>query len=214
MLCDWGDQMEFKQLVMGDTDIVYQNMSQGTTVAPLSKSVSVTESIEYSQKRNNYIRRLERELDEFYAAREQIIKARGDRLRREKQRSLEKQQNKEKAAIKAKLVFFWIVVVSLIAVNLVLEKKALGVLVYNELNDMDIFSGVWSALWPAWVVIAVSLLATAILGRKMLKDKDASLFCFMEVGALLVFTLVLAFVFPPCDTIIENIIGLPILCAI
>lgn len=63
-------------------------------------------------------------------------------------------------------------------------------------------------------MISGSLLATAIIGRKMLKDKDASWFCFLEVGALLVFTLVLAFVFPPCDSIVENIIGLPILCTI
>lgn len=206
--------MEFKQLVMNETDTKYQEMSKGTTFVPLSQSISVVDSNTYSQKRDNYLNRLTREKNAFNSAIKEIIKTRDERLKREKQRRLEKQQNKEKAAIKVKLIFLWIIVISLIAVNLALEKNVLGVLVYNELNDLDMFSGVWSALWPAWIVIAVSLLATAILGRKLLKDKDASWFCFIEVGALLVFTLVLAFVFPPCDTIIENIIGLPILCAI
>lgn len=205
--------MEFKQLVMNETDTKYQEMSKGTTSAPLSQNVSVSDSNMYSQKRDDYFQRLSREKIAFNSAIKEIIKTRDNRLNREKQRRLEKQQNKEKAAVKAKLIFFWIVCISWIVVNLVLEKNVLGVCVYNELNDMDMFSGLWSTLWPAWIVIAVSLLTTAILGRKLLEGGDASLVCFIEVGALLVFTLVLAFVFPPCDTIIENIIGLPILCA-
>lgn len=139
-----------------------------------------------------------------------------ERLKREDQRRLEKQQKKEKAAIKAKLIFLWIIVISLIAVNLVLEKNVFDELVYNVHNDMDLFSGVWlwPALWPAWIVIAVTLLATAILGRILLKDKNASWICVIEVVALLVFALVFAVVFHLTGSILTDIIGGPIFCAL
>lgn len=209
--------MDIKQLVINDSDIVYQNMIKGVTLVPLSKTIIVSDSNVYSQKRNKYLQRLNTEKIEFNSAIKKINNARKKRLELEKQRGLERQQKREKAVAKSKITLYWIIVIFLIAINLAFEKKVLEVLLYNGLNGLngeEMFSGVWSALWPAWIVIAVSLLATAILGRKLLKDKDASWFCFIEVGALLVFPLVLAFVFPPCDTIIENIKELPILCAI
>lgn len=206
--------MEFKQLVMNETDTKYKEMSKGATLVPLSQSISVVDSKTYSQKRDNYLNRLTREKNAFNSAIKEIIKTRDERLKYEKQKGIEKKQKREKNIQKSKLMFYWIIVVSFIVLNLIREKTVLGVLLYNELNGNEMFSGLWPSLWPAWILISLTLLVTAIIGRKLLKDKDGSMFCLLEVGALLVFSVVLAFVFPPCDSLLENLIGLPILTVI
>ena len=89
-------------------------MSKGTTFVPLSQSVSVVDSNTYSQKRDNYIHRLERELDDFYVAREKIIKARAERLRYEEQRRNEKERKRarQRDLIRKILrVFFTLVII-------------------------------------------------------------------------------------------------------
>ena len=76
--------MEFKQLVMNETDTKYQEMSKGTTFVPLSQSISVVDSNTYSQKRDNYLNRLTREKNAFNSAIKEIIKRRDERLRKAK----------------------------------------------------------------------------------------------------------------------------------
>ena len=111
--------MEFKQLVMNETDTKYQEMSKGTTFVPLSQSISVVDSNTYSQKRDNYLNRLTREKNAFNSAIKEIIKRRDERLRYEKQRSLERKQQREKAAASAKLLLYWCFVIIAIGINFV-----------------------------------------------------------------------------------------------
>ena len=141
--------MDIKQLVINDSDIVYQNMIKGVTLVPLSKTIIVSDSNVYSQKRNKYLQRLNIEKNEFNSAIKKINNARKKRLELEKQRGLERQQKREKAVAKSKITLYWIIVIFLIAINLAFEKKVLEVLLYNGLNGLngeEMFSGVWSAL--------------------------------------------------------------------
>ena len=87
--------MEFVQQIMGDADIVYQNMLSDTKAAPWSRNISVLDVGIYSQKRDDFYRRLSQEKDAFRAAIKEINTARDERLKHEKQKSLTSGQQKE-----------------------------------------------------------------------------------------------------------------------
>ena len=70
------------------TDIVYQNMLSDTKAAPWSRNISVLDVGIYSQKRDDFYRRLSQEKDAFRAAIKEINTARDERLKHEKQKSL------------------------------------------------------------------------------------------------------------------------------
>ena len=127
---------------------------------------------------------------------------------------LERKEKRQKVATAIKTIIFFAVIIVLTIGNLIQEKKVLELLLHNELNDLEWNTGLWSVLWPAWIGVAVLLLVTAILGRILKISGPAMGALFLGVGAMLIYTIVLAFIFPPCDSRIENIISLPILFAL
>ena len=183
--------MEFKQLVMNETDTKYQEMSKGTTFVPLSQSISVVDSNTYSQKRDNYLNRLTREKNAFNSAIKEIIKRRDERLRYEKQRSLERKQQREKAAASAKLLLYWCFVIIAIGINFVF--------VVDSMKEafIEVDSGglglPWKTLWPAWISTSVMLILTPALAIKVFKDLTNSFFIMiLEVAIILVTAIVLS----------------------
>ena len=183
--------MEFKRLVMNETDTKYQEMSKGTTFVPLSQSISVVDSNTYSQKRDNYLNRLTREKNAFNSAIKEIIKRRDERLRYEKQRSLERKQQREKAAASAKLLLYWCFVIIAIGINFVF--------VVDSMKEafIEVDSGglglPWKTLWPAWISTSVMLILTPALAIKVFKDLTNSFFIMiLEVAIILVTAIVLS----------------------
>lgn len=75
--------MDFKKLVMHDTENRYQDMANGTTVVPFADMVTVSDYNSYNGKRNDYYRRLDKEKSEFNSAITQIRQTRDSRLERE-----------------------------------------------------------------------------------------------------------------------------------
>lgn len=183
--------MEFKQLVMNETDTKYQEMSKGATLVPLSQSISVLDSNTYSQKRDNYLNRLTREKNAFNSAIKEIIKTRDERLKYEKQRRLEREQQREKAAASAKLLLYWCFVIVAIGINFVF--------VVDSMKEafIDVDSGglgfSWKTLWPAWISTSIMLILTPALAIKVFKDLRNSFFIMiLEVAIILVTAIVLS----------------------
>lgn len=176
--------MEFKQLVMNETDTKYQEMSKGTTFVPLSQSISVVDSNTYSQKRDNYLNRLACEKNAFNSAVKEIIKTRDERLRYEK-------QQREKAAASAKLLLYWCFVIVAIGINFVF--------VVDSMKEafIEVDSGglglPWKTLWPAWISTSVMLILTPALAIKVFKDLTNSFYIMiLEVAIILVTAIVLS----------------------
>lgn len=183
--------MEFKQLVMNETDTKYQEMSKGVTLVPLSQSISIVDSNTYSQKRDNYLNRLTREKNAFNSAIKEIIKTRDERLKYEKQRRLERELQREKAAASAKLLLYWCFVIVAIGINFVF--------VVDSMKEafIDVDSGglglPWKTLWPAWISTSIMLILTPALAIKVFKDLRNSFFIMiLEVAIILVTAIVLS----------------------
>lgn len=182
--------MEFKQLVMNETDTKYQEMSKGTTFVPLSQSVSVVDSNTYSQKRDNYLNRLTRERNAFNSAIKEIIKTRDERLKFEEQRSLERKQQREKAAASAKLLLYWCFVVMLIGINLVFVVASMKEAFIEISSSLGL---PWKTLWPAWISTSIMLILTSSLARKVFKEPEFSIFIMiLEVAIILITAIVLS----------------------
>lgn len=75
--------MDFKKLVMHDTENKYQDMVNGTTAISFTDTVTVSDYNNYNRKRNSYYRRLDREKSEFNSALTQIRKVRDARIKAE-----------------------------------------------------------------------------------------------------------------------------------
>ena len=75
--------MDFKKLVMHDTDNKYQDMASGETAVPFTDTVTISDYNNYNGKRNGYYRRLDKEKAEFNSAIGQIRKTRDARIKRE-----------------------------------------------------------------------------------------------------------------------------------
>ena len=203
--------MEFKQLVMNETNTKYKEMSKGATLVPLSQSISVVDSKTYSQKRDNYLNRLTREKNAFNSAIKEIIKTRDERLKYEKQRSLERKQQREKTAKNAKLLFYWVVVVVLIVVNLSFAHTAMK----DAFQEVDGGAGLpWATLWPSWLVLVGSFFVIAILSLKSFDEPSWGMgVMILEVLAVLIFGIVIACKCPTGHPVSNAVIGL-IRCAI
>ena len=183
--------MEFKQLVMNETDTKYKEMSKGTTFVPLSQSISVVDSKSYSQKRDNYLNRLTREKNAFNSAIKEIIKTRDERLKYEKQRSLEREQQREKAAASAKLLLYWCFVIIAIGINFVFVVDSMKE-AFIEV-DKGGLGLPWKTLWPAWISTSIMLILTPALAIKVFKDLTNSFFIMiLEVAIILVTAIVLS----------------------
>ena len=87
--------MGFEQQVMGEVGTAYQSLLSGTASAPWSKNVAILESSAYAQKRDDFYQRLSQERLAFDSAVKEIIAARDDRLKYERQNKLSKKQQKE-----------------------------------------------------------------------------------------------------------------------
>ena len=75
--------MDFKKLVMHDTDSKYQDMASGATAMPFTDTVAISDYNGYNGKRNGYYRRLDKEKAEFNSAITQIRKTRDARIKSE-----------------------------------------------------------------------------------------------------------------------------------
>ena len=117
-------------------------------------------------------------------------------------------QRKSKKASVGWKVMYWIFIIGAIAVNIYFLHNAIKVPFYNSLEDRNVFSGWWSVLWPSWLACAGTLLLTGIFGGIVFKYMESFMpAMLLEVLAMLVYVIVLGCIFPPNDSIIENIIG-------
>ena len=115
---------------------------------------------------------------------------------------------------KAKKIVFVFFVIVAIAINCRFLREVIDCPFMNEYNnqvygvEVGMFEGWWPVLWPAWISMAVTFVLTAILGRIMFEDKSDALYApFLEVGGLLVWAIVIACMYPPFDSIVENILA-------
>lgn len=117
-------------------------------------------------------------------------------------------QRKSKKASVGWKILYWIFIIGAIAVNIYFLHNAIKVPFYNSLEDRNVFSGWWSVLWPSWLACAGTLLLTGIFGGIVFKYMESFMpAMLLEVLAMLVYVIVLGCIFPPNDSIIENIIG-------
>ena len=136
--------------------------------------------------------------------------------RQQQERQAEEERQEELRKAKARRVWkiiYWIFIIGAIAANIYLLHNAIKVPFYNSLEGREIFSGWWGALWPSWIACAVTLIATGIIGGKIFEGYGFITPMCIEVIAMLVYVIVLGCIFPPNDSIFENIIGNIILFA-
>lgn len=212
--------MDYKQSVMSGVEDVFQSMASGATQSPLSRNIVITSLDIYAQKRSKYLQRLTSEKNAFNSSIIEIQKKKAKRVESERQRGIDRQKRKEQAVHYFKLTLFWGLIVFAIAINVYFAKNAIVVpfnycINIDSLDMDDILIGWWSAIWPAWIAISISLLLTFAIGRKTFqKTQNTVLAAAFEVAALLIYAIVLSCMLPPSDTIMENIIGGLLLCAI
>lgn len=108
-------------------------------------------------------------------------------------------------------IICFIAIALLMVATIIQEKAAFDIIFENSFNDaeaFDVFKGLWSPLWRSWVQVAVLLLLTAIIGRLADLQEVTTYLLIGEVALMLIASIVLAFVYPPCDSVVENLIGL------
>lgn len=184
--------MDYKQSVMSGIDDVFQNMASGATQAPLSRNIVITSSEIYAQKRSKYLQRLTTEKNTFNSAIKEIQKKKTKRITAEKERNLARQKRREQGVHSVKLITYWCFIIAAIAINLVFANSAM-----KDAFADDVGSGLglpWATLWPAWIVIAVTLLLTAILSRRLVGDDGSSgvVAMILEVLSILICAIVLS----------------------
>lgn len=75
--------MDFKKTVMSDVHDKYKNMANDQTVCPFHSSLTVTDPTAYSKKRDKYYKRLEKEMETFNDAIDQVCQTRDIRINQE-----------------------------------------------------------------------------------------------------------------------------------
>lgn len=184
--------MDFKQLVTNDSDIVYQNMVNEATSVPLMRNVVFYSADIYAKNRSKYLQRLTTEKNAFNSAIKEIQRKKAKRIEEETQRNLDRQKRKAQGAHSVKLIIYWCFIVAAIAINLVFANTAM-----KDAFADDVGGGLglpWATLWPAWIVIAVTLLLTAILSRRLVGDDGSSgvVAMILEVLSILICAIVLS----------------------
>lgn len=201
--------MDYKQSVMSGIDNVFQNMASGATQAPLSRNIVITSSEIYAQKRSKYLQRLTTEKNTFNSVIKEIQKKKAKRIEEEAQRRQNRKERKKQ--------LYWCFVALAIAIIIFFSKNFMEDLInwmVNESNGLDnsdynFFTFVadkWASLWPSWVSISVALLATAIIGRIVIKTSTIPCVAMAIEGAVL---LIYAFIVLCINTHeISDIIGI------
>lgn len=194
--------MDYKQSVMSGVEDVFQSMASGATQAPLSRNIVITSSEIYAQKRSKYLQRLTTEKNTFNSAIKEIQKKKAKRIEEEAQRRQKRKERKEQFSDSIRLPLYWCFVALAIAIIIFFSKNFMEDLInwmVNESNGLDnsdynFFTFVadkWADLWPSWVSISVALLATAIIGRIVIKTSTIPCVAMaIEGAALLIYAFI------------------------
>lgn len=182
--------MDFKCLIMQDVDNKYREMIGETTDMPLSQKPVVSSYSGYENNRNGYLRRLEKEKNEFNSAIKKINDTKKDRLTLEVRRAEKKREKREMAARKLKITFYCFGVIALTLLNLVFAHTAM------KEAFMDVGGGLglpWQTLWPSWIALLGACLFIGLFSLWALDDPSNGMwFMVLEVLAVLILGIVLA----------------------
>lgn len=187
--------MDFKKMTMHDADGVFRSMASGTTPSPLTKKPNISSSEIYVAEREKYINRLNEEKNAFNAAIKTVRTRRAKLMEEARLQLIERQERKKKDTAAIKHIIFWCLIAAAMAINVIFAKNAMA--------EGSITK--WATLWPSWIVISVTLLATAIAGHYFLKGKDASSIMFAEVAVILICSIVFACIYSTEGNVEENI---------
>ena len=94
--------MDFKHLILNDTEKKYQEMLNKTTKEPFGNNITITTNDDYKESRDRYVYRLQRETIEFNNALSNIQQKRASRIRRERADKAEKERIKAEKEFKRK----------------------------------------------------------------------------------------------------------------
>ena len=94
--------MDFKQLVLSETEKKFQDMNKKTTEKPIKKDIHIETSSTYKENRNNYVDRLIYEKTRYNSASADIQQKRRSRQQREEAEERERIRRKEAKQLREK----------------------------------------------------------------------------------------------------------------
>lgn len=199
--------MDFKQLVMNESPLVFRDMANGNTAAPLSKPAVISSFGNYEKKRDMYQARLNAEKEAFNRAIRTVNNAKKARLETEAQRARELQLKKETSAARTKTWVFWGIVLVLVVINCFFATGLIEYPLVYLSDDSFTLKNWWGVMWPAWIAISASLIATAIVGVVAKQDSDNTTgVLVLEVIITLLYALVVSCIIPNDEVFIADLI--------
>lgn len=188
--------MDFKKMTMHDADGVFRSMANGTTPSPLTKKPNISSTEIYVAEREKYINRLNEEKNAFNATIKTVRTRRAKLMEEARLQLIERQERKKRKTAAVKRIIPWFMLAVAIAVNVIFAKNAMA--------EGSITK--WATLWPSWIVILVTLLATAIVGSCVFKKAGVAIgIMFAEVAVILVCSIVFACIYSTEGNVEENI---------